>query len=189
MKTPTLIRWLSVISLGLLLVLIIPQIVKEYNIPGLPKQSTKLLELSTKNISAVSIINPNNELTGMSKVDDAWQVNNIPADQSAVQTLLDALVDLRIDSVAAKNQSSFAQLGISSDSAQLVTITSGNTDYAIEVGKPGQTLNSFYVKVTDQDEVYLVKSALLNLLNKPASAYLASGSAAASAAATLTPAQ
>lgn len=189
MKTTTLIRWLSLISLGLLLLILLPQIVKEFSLPGISKQPTKLLELSAEAISAVSIISPNSELTNISKVDNAWQVNTVPADQSAVQMLLEALVDLRIDSVAATNQVNYAQLGIGSNSAQLVTVTSGNTDYAIEVGKPGSTLNTFYAKVTDQDEVYLVNSALLNLLNKPASAYLASGSAAASAAATLTPAQ
>ncbi len=189
MKTTTLIRWLSFISLGLLLVIVLPQIVKEFNLPGLSKQSTKLLELSAEAISAVSIISPDNELTNFSKVDASWQVNAAPADQAAVQMLLEALVDLRIDSLAAKNQASYAQLGIGSNSAQLITITSGNTDYAIEVGKPGSTLNSFYAKMAERDEVYLIKSALLNLLNKPATTYLASGSAAASAAATLAPAQ
>lgn len=195
MKIMTLIRWLSLISLILLVVLFLPQFIREGNIPGFSSTSNQLLQISADSVTAVSIITTPNEITSFTRTGDHWQVNGQSADTTAVQRLLDSLVDIQINSVAARNPDNYVQLGISSESARLVVVTSEGKDQTIEVGKPGVTLNTFYSKKVDQAEVFLVKGSLLNVLSYPASSYIATDSgkqsdvAAASAAATLSPGQ
>lgn len=189
MKTIHLIRLLSVISLVLLAVIFLPQFLTEIQLPGVSSQTNQLVSVDPNSITAVSLIGPSNEIQNLSKNGENWQINGVDADSNMVQKLLSALTDARINSIAATNELNFDKLGVSSGSAQLVVITSGTTDKTIAVGKPGSTLNTFYAKDADKSDVFLVKGSLLNVLSQPIERYIASGSAAASAAATLTPAQ
>ncbi len=189
MKTIYFIRLLSVISLVLLAVIFLPQFVSEVRLPGLSPQTNQLVSITPESITAVSIISPMNVIQSFSKNGDIWQVNGVEADRSMIQKLLNSLTDSQINSVAAQSEINNDLLGVSSGSAQLVLITSGTTDSTLVVGKQGSTLNTFYAKYADKPEVYLVKGSLLNILSQPIENYIASGSAAASAAATLSPAQ
>ncbi len=189
MKTIHLIRLLSIISLVLLAVIFLPQFIAEVQVPGLSPQTNQLVSIAPEAITAVSLISPSNEIQNLSKSGDTWQINGLAADSNMVQKLLSSLTDARINSVAATSEANYEQLGVSSGSAQLVVITSGTIDKTIAVGKPRSTLNTFYAKDADKQEVYLVKGSLLNILNQPIENYIASGSAAASAAAEFTPIQ
>lgn len=189
MKTIHFIRLLSIISLLLLAVIFLPQFIAEIQVPGLSPQTNQLVSIAPELITAVSLISPSNEIQNLSKNGENWQINGVDADVNMVQKLLNSLTDARINSVAATSEANYEQLGVSSESAQLVVITAGSTDSTIVVGKQGAMLNTFYAKYEDKPEVYLVKGSLLNILNQPTENYLASVSAAASAAATLAPAQ
>lgn len=189
MKTIHLIRLLSIISLVLLAVIFLPQFIAEVQLPGLSPQTNQLVSIAPEEITAVSLISPSNEIQNLSKNGENWQINGVDADVNMVQKLLNSLTDARINSVAATSEANYEQLGVSSGSAQLVVITSGAIDKTIAVGKPGSTLNTFYAKDADKSEVYLIKGSLLNILSQPIESYIASSSAAASAAATLAPAQ
>lgn len=181
MKIPTIIRWLSVATLCLLGAILIPHFAKEATLPGMSDEQVALGATSPEAISAVTIQTINGEPLELLKQNDAWLVNNAPAQSEPVVRLLSALSSIKVQSVAAQNESTFPSLGISSSSGQLVSFTTSAGTQSLTVGKSGATLNTFYVKAADKPAVYLVSSPLRNLLDLTPMEYVATNSASSAA--------
>ncbi|MCA9372668.1 DUF4340 domain-containing protein [Candidatus Woesebacteria bacterium] len=181
MRVPIIIRWLSFATLCLLGAILIPHFAKDVTLPGISAPQITLGAASPETISAVAIQKSSGEQLELLKQGDSWLVNSVPAQSEPVTTLLSALSSIKVESIAAQNEATFASLGISSSSGQLVSFTTSAGTQSITVGKSGTALNTFYVKAADKPAVYLVTSPLRNLLDLTPTDYVATSSASPAA--------
>ena len=87
----------------------------------------------------------------------AWTVNGFPADSGSVARLTTALDEAEISDLVATNPANHARMGVAADSAAEVELTVGGTARTLLVGDAGRQFGTAYVRLPDQDEVYLLE--------------------------------
>jgi hypothetical protein len=85
-----------------------------------------------------------------------WAVNGYPADSGSVARLTIALDEAEIGDLVATNPANHARMGVAVDSATEVELTADGASRTLLVGDAGRQFGTAYVRLPDQDEVYLL---------------------------------
>ncbi|NNF29357.1 MAG: DUF4340 domain-containing protein, partial [Gemmatimonadetes bacterium] len=93
----------------------------------------------------------------LERANDEWTVNGFLADSTAVARFWDALSESEIGDVAATNPANHERLGITADSAWVLTI---GQEERVLLGHAGPQFGTAYVRLPDADEVYLLRGDL-----------------------------
>lgn len=91
---------------------------------------------------------------------EAWRVNGHRADPSVVERFTLSLIDVRIGDLAASNPANHDRMGVSADSAVVVTLTAGGAERSFLLGKTGRRFGTAYLRLPDSDDVYLLDADL-----------------------------
>ena len=83
-----------------------------------------------------------------------WRIDGRQADADMVQEALDALRTSGYEGPISRNPDNFERLGVGSQ-GMLVSLHIHDTRFALSVGNNGPTYRSSYVKLEDNNEVYL----------------------------------
>ena len=115
----------------------------------------QLVAIDTAKVTAISI-QSKEETVKLLRDAQQWQVElktgkKVTAETAKVEALLDMLLDLRPDRLAAKDQSKWKDYNVDSTGTQLKVMEGGNTTLDMVIGQTGSTS---YVRLAGEDEVY-----------------------------------
>jgi len=91
---------------------------------------------------------------------DTWTANGFAADAPVVSRLLDELAVSTVGDLAATNPANHARMGVVPDSAIDLTFTAAGRERRLLVGKSGRRFGTAYVRLPDENDVYLLESDL-----------------------------
>lgn len=114
------------------------------------------LEVSPEETDRVVLTGPERTVT-LERANDEWTVNGFLADSTAVARFWDALSGSEIGDVAATNPANHERLGVTADSAWVLTI---GQEERVLLGHAGPQFGTAYVRLPDADEVYLLRGDL-----------------------------
>jgi hypothetical protein len=89
-----------------------------------------------------------------------WTVNGFATDSGTVAGLFSALKDTKIGDLVSTNPANQTAMGISADSAMTLSFDVGGDTRTLLVGGNGPRYNTVYVRLPDQDKVYLAEGHL-----------------------------
>lgn len=96
-----------------------------------------------------------------SKNDNNWELENYPVDSMRVKQLLDLFSELRVDRLITRNAEKHTKYELSDDGTRLLIKNSdGKHIFDILIGKRGANYQETFVRQSEHDEVYAVKSSL-----------------------------
>ncbi len=93
-------------------------------------------------------------------VGGAWLVDGFKSDSGSVSRFFSTLRDTEVEGLAATNPSNHARMGLDADTAASMEIEQAGETRRILVGLDGPRTGTFYVRMPDEDAVYLVDSGL-----------------------------
>lgn len=126
-----------------------------------------LAALSRDEIEAVTLRGPTSDSLRLASEGDAWTVNGFATEESAMSRLWDAVADARVTGLIASNPANHARLGVTEDSTWSVTFHRSDGDaMRLFLGKAGPSFTSAYVRLPDEDEVYLVEGGLRSAVTR-----------------------
>jgi hypothetical protein len=96
----------------------------------------------------------------LTRGEDGWTANGHPGNQAAVSRLIDVLADAEVGDLVASNPANHDRMGVSEDSALVVTFDVDGGSRTIMVGHAGRRYGTSYVRLPDTDEVYLLEGDL-----------------------------
>lgn len=132
-----------------------------------PDQQFRLPPVAAKDIDTISIVGASDTAV-LARVGTTWQVNGHPADQREVTDLLNALSDSTASGdLVAENPGSYGQMGVDSASGRRIRVVAGGRTDVLVAGKPAEVYGTGYLKLASALGVYLVRSALPRLANRP----------------------
>lgn len=94
------------------------------------------------------------------KNNDNWKVGSYSASLKEVKAFFTDLQELKIATLVSKNPDNQADYEVSSQSGTLVTLDIITTNITFIVGKSGQEIDSFYVRRSDSNSVYIAYGGL-----------------------------
>jgi hypothetical protein len=106
------------------------------------------------------------EETTLTRGDDGWTVDGFQADPDIVAAMLRVLDESTIGELAATNPTNHDRMGVSADSAIAATFIVGGEERTLLVGKSGRRFGTAYVRLPDQDEVWLLEGDLRAQLSR-----------------------
>ncbi len=135
--------------------------------PGASGRMAAFFEgLSPDAVTAVTIEGPDTHIE-LRRAGAAWTVNGYAADSSAVARFWTSVDSARLGDLVARNPANHARMGVSADSTHKVTfeLADGGTRVLL-VGKSGPRYPTVYVRLPDDDSVYLLNSELRASVSK-----------------------
>jgi hypothetical protein len=93
-------------------------------------------------------------------VGGAWVVDGFRSDSGAVARFFETLAETEVIDVAATNPSNHARMGLDADTAAAMEIEQDGSTRRVLVGLDGPRPRTFYVRMPDEDVVYVVESGL-----------------------------
>jgi hypothetical protein len=127
---------------------------------GAPPALTGFFHAATEaNVSAVRLKGPRDTVT-LERHDGVWSANGYRADSKAVARFWKALKDARVGDVVATNPSNHRRMGVTSDSMWRVDLDTHDGVRSILVGKTGPRSGTTYVRLPEEDTVYLLEGDL-----------------------------
>ena len=135
------------------------------------KESILFPEFATDRVSSVEIKTKDKEVR-LNKEDGIWIVataDNYPADQKAVETMLDKVKELRSTLTASKSPEKHSQFEVDKDSGVEVAMLGADGEDALArffVGKIGADYMSTYIRKADQDETLLADGYFRGIFDK-----------------------
>ncbi|MGE0158309.1 MAG: DUF4340 domain-containing protein [Gemmatimonadales bacterium] len=93
-------------------------------------------------------------------VGGAWLVDGFRSDSGSVSRFFQTLRETEIVDVAATNPSNHGRMGVAADTAPSLEIDQGGATRRILVGLDGPRARTFYVRMPDEDVVYLAESGV-----------------------------
>jgi len=109
-------------------------------------------------VSSVQISNGDQKID-IRRHDDGWKVNDKDADEEEVKNLINDLNDMTIGDQVSKNEENQPNFGVDNERGSILKVTSQHDEYEIVVGNKA-TSDTFYVRKTGSNEVYLAKGSL-----------------------------
>lgn len=116
-----------------------------------------LERIEPESVASVTIRGPTTALE-LGRSDGGWTVSGYPADTAAVARLWRAVEEAAVGSVVATNPANHERLGVSEDSAWVVTFRNdgGGADTVL-IGKSGTQFGSAYGRATGDDAVVTIR--------------------------------
>lgn len=91
---------------------------------------------------------------------DAWTANGFPAAEETVVRLLAEVELATVGDLVASNPANHDRMGVSPDSAITLEISVDGTPRTLLVGKSGRRFGTAYVRLPEDDDVYLLEADL-----------------------------
>ena len=121
---------------------------------------TRLFDgLGTGELESASFVYRGEEVV-LTREPGSWQVNGYPADPVLIARFSDALRGVRMGDLTASNPENHARMGVSIDSAVVVTMTALGTERRFLLGHAGPQFGTAYLRLPDSDDVYLLEADL-----------------------------
>lgn len=112
-------------------------------------------------------IERNGETVRLEPQDGDWRVNGFPADTANVSRFLRVLDSAQVGDLIANNPGNHERMGLSPDSASSVALTMNDgSSRTILLGKAGQRFRTAFVRLPDDDAVYLLDGDLRAHVNR-----------------------
>ncbi len=126
------------------------------------------VELQAADLERIEIRGPAEDNVALQLTETGWTVNGFSADSTAVQRLLTATGAARAGDRLSRNPANHARLGVDADSAwQVAFWTADGAKSTILLGKPGPSFNSVYVRLPEQNDVFLATGDLRAAAARP----------------------
>jgi len=128
---------------------------------GAPGKMAAFFEgISPDAVTAVTIEGPGTHIE-LRREATGWSVNGYAADSSAVARFWTSVDSADLGDLVARNPANHARMGVAADSTHKVTFTlAGGDTRVLLVGKSGPRYPTVYVRLPDDDNVYLLDSDL-----------------------------
>ena len=86
-----------------------------------------------------------------------WTANGHAGDAAAIAGLLESLTVAEVGDLTATNPDNHARMGVTADSAYVMTVSTAAGERTLLVGKSGRRFGTAYVRLPDDDDVYLLE--------------------------------
>lgn len=98
---------------------------------------------------------------------NTWTVNNQSIDKTKITQFLAQLQQLspKVTQLVSKNPENHSIYEVDESQASILEITQDDQIHTILVGKPGITINSFYVRLQDDPKTYLTQGSLPEIIS------------------------
>lgn len=121
-----------------------------------------LIPMRAEAVDRVEIVGPGDTIRLSRTPSGAWTVNGHAAAPSMIDELFDALDDSTVAQLVAQSASSHERMGVDSASGKHVRIVGGGQELLhLIAGERGVSFRSRYVRLSGDDEVYLLEGALV----------------------------
>jgi len=97
--------------------------------------------------------------------DGNWLAGNKKADQAEVKKLVDELKNTKLYDLVSKNPENHTDLGTDATTGYAVTVEQGENKIEFLVGNSSGTGSAFFLRRSNENEVYLSRSSLKGLMN------------------------
>ncbi len=121
------------------------------NLSSIPPQDVNQFTLESSNSTA-----------SLTKENGQWRVSDFPADATMVARFLDEVSAVKLESVdiVSTNPDNFSNYTLGQDEGVRVTLNSGSDSNQFFIGRSGSSSDTFYLKPSDQEAVFLVAGRL-----------------------------
>jgi hypothetical protein len=89
-----------------------------------------------------------------------WEANGFRTDSGSISRFFQTLGNTEVSSVAATNPSNHARMGLDADTAAAMELEQNGATRRILIGVDGPRAATFYARLPDEDEVYLLDSGI-----------------------------
>jgi hypothetical protein len=103
----------------------------------------------------------------LSRVESGWSADGFDADSATVQRFLSSLATVEVGDLVATNPANHERMGVSADSAITLEMDAAGRSRSVLVGKQGPRFETAYVRVPEEDEVYLLEGDLRVHVRRP----------------------
>ncbi len=97
---------------------------------------------------------------------ERWLANGFEADRDRVQEFFGAVAEAVEGNLVARSPSSHARMGVDGSVKRLRVFQAGQVVADLYIGNRGRPFNSVFVRVAEQDPVYLIEGQLIPLINR-----------------------
>lgn len=95
-----------------------------------------------------------------------WTVNGFSADSGSVARLWEGMADATVGDRVGSNPANHPRLGVSSDSAWTLQVETSEGTRSLLVGKSGSRYGTAYIRLPDENDVYLLEAGLRPLITR-----------------------
>lgn len=107
-------------------------------------------------VTAVRFVGPD-ETIELRKGDGGWQVNGFRADSGVVARFFQSVSETSVGDLVATNPANHERMGVAGDSVHTLEIEVGGGTRELLVGNEGPRFSTAYVRLPDEDPVYLLE--------------------------------
>jgi hypothetical protein len=133
--------------------------------------SLTLPHLTAADVDRVTIARGTDSVV-LARVGAGWSANGYPADGTQLDQLFRALADTDASSeLIARSAASHGRLGVDSAGRRAVLAKGSDTLLSLVVGEQGRVFQTAYVRLVDDDDVFLYRGALPDLLSRDRDAW------------------
>jgi len=97
---------------------------------------------------------------------EQWLANGFEADRDRVREFFGAVGEAVEGTLVARSPSSHSRMGVDGSVKRLRVFQSGQVVADLYIGNRGRSFNSVFVRVVDQDPVFLIEGSLVSLINR-----------------------
>ncbi len=97
---------------------------------------------------------------------ERWLANGFEADRDRVREFFGAVGEAVEGSIVARSASSHERMGVDGSVKRLRVFQAGQVVADLYIGNRGRPFNSVFVRVAEQDPVYLIEGPLVSLINR-----------------------
>ncbi|MEE8133713.1 MAG: DUF4340 domain-containing protein [Gemmatimonadales bacterium] len=116
-------------------------------------------------IDQIEISSPAETLS-VTRASQGWRANGFEADRDRVQDFFGAVGEAVEGNVVARSPSSHARMGVDGSVKRLRVFQADQVVADLYIGNRGRPFNSIFVRVAEQDPVYLIEGPLVRLINR-----------------------
>jgi hypothetical protein len=95
-----------------------------------------------------------------------WTVNSFSADSGSVARFWEGMADATVGDRVGSNPANHPRLGVSSDSAWTLQVETSEGTRSVLVGKSGSRYGTAYIRLPDENDVYLLEAGLRPLITR-----------------------
>lgn len=124
--------------------------------------SEKVFGFDSADVKLINIKSPEGDIS-LEKENDIWYVVNpvrYEANQNSVERIVSASERLKIGTPISENPEKFSKFDLDDSSSIKVRLNDGKKDYEFLIGKLSSDFSHSYVRLKDEDKVYLAEGRL-----------------------------
>ena len=134
--------------------------------PGAIELAAALEGLDDRTLQAVRLLGPEQEIE-LARSPNGWTANGFAADSTAIARMFTALADVEVGSMVAANSANHERLAVVGHEAWTIEFGLGGDDTrSFILGSVGNTFQTAYVRLLDQDEVYTLRGDMRGALTR-----------------------